>query len=106
MSIGVIISTVREAREEAIKDSLVAGKSHAEAQAAGQRAEAELLNFAASCSIRPLVWAATGAAVGSAIPVLGTGVGALIGYVGGTISAMVSPNANSDLLSAAKEVLK
>jgi hypothetical protein len=106
MSMSAILHSAWEARDKAIKDSLAAGKSQAEAEAAGRCAEAESHKVAFSCGVRPLVWAAAGASAGSAIPGIGTAVGALLGYVGGTISAMVSPDASADMVSAAKELLK
>jgi uncharacterized membrane protein len=106
MSFWAIAHTAWDARDEAIREAVAAGKSQAEAEELGRKAERASWNVAGSMGIRPLTGALTGAAIGSAVPVIGTGLGALIGYIGGTISAARNPNIGKDLGNAAKKLLE
>lgn len=106
MSFHAILHSAIDARERATREALAAGKSQAEAQEAGKQAEAASWNASGSAGLRPLNWALAGAAVGSAVPIVGTGLGALLGYIGGTISAVTNPNMGKDVGDAAKNLLQ
>lgn len=106
MSMHFIVHAAADARERAIKEAIAAGKTSAEAEQEGRVAEKESWDRSAACGLRPLKWAAAGAVVGTAVPVVGTAVGAFVGYVGGTISALVSPGKGNDLPNAAKSFFK
>jgi hypothetical protein len=106
MSFHAIVHSVIDAGEKAENEALNAGKTPNEAKEAKRLAEADSWNVAGSCGIRPLSYALTSAAIGSVVPVIGTGLGAFLGYVVGTISAVRNPNMGQDLASTTRKLLQ
>ena len=93
-------------RREAYYQALSEGKSEAEAREIGDRVHAEHSRAVFSGSMKMVAWGATGAALGSVVPVVGTTIGAIVGGIAGLLSGVSDPRPLSDAKDTAETVKK